>query len=90
MKKDNSNLHRAKKAKNDEFFTRYEDIEKEMEHYTYQLYGMWVYSPCDDYRWSNFKKYFTNNFERLNDPGQRSCVSFSMQRRYINFFSTGN
>lgn len=32
----------------------------------------------------------TNNFERLNDPGQRSCVSFSMQRRYINFFSTGN
>ena len=65
MKKDNSNLHRAKKNKNDEFYSRYEDIEKEMEHYTYQLYGMWVYSPCDDYRWSNFKKYFTNNFERL-------------------------
>ena len=65
MKKDNSNLHRAKKAKNDEFFTRYEDIEKEMAHYTDQLKDKWVYSPCDDYRWSNFKKYFTNNFERL-------------------------
>ena len=32
MKKDNSNLHKARKAKNDEFYTRYEDIEKEMEH----------------------------------------------------------
>ena len=65
MPKSNRNLIDAKKAKSDEFFTRYEDIEKEMEHYTYQLHGMWVYSPCDDYRWSNFKKYFTNNFERL-------------------------
>lgn len=59
----NKNLHQAKKAKNDEFYTRYEDIEKELKHYN--LEGMWVYCPCDDYRWSNFVKYFKDNFINL-------------------------
>lgn len=48
----NTNLHNAKKGKNDEFYTRYEDIEKEIVHY--DLSGKSIYSPCDDYRWSNF------------------------------------
>lgn len=59
----NSNLHTAKKEKNDEFYTRYEDIEKEIKHY--DLKGLSVYSPCDDYRHSNFVKYFTDNFQAL-------------------------
>ena len=63
MRKDNSNLHSARRAKNDEFYTRIEDIEKEIPNY--DLSGMWVYSPCDDYRWSKFKEYFVSNFTEL-------------------------
>ena len=59
----NTNLHKAKREKNDEFYTRYEDIEKEVKHYN--LNGMSVYSPCDDYRFSNFKKYFVDNLNTL-------------------------
>ena len=59
----NKNLHDAKKKKNDEFYTRYEDIEKELQHY--DLSGRWVYSPCDDFRWSEFKNYFVTNFTDL-------------------------
>ena len=61
----NEHLHQAKKKKNDEFYTRYVDIEKELSHYQDQLQGKWVYSPCDDYRWSNFPKYFVDNFKEL-------------------------
>lgn len=61
----NRNLNSARKAKNDEFYTRYEDIEKEMVHYGEYLKGKWVYSPCDDYRWSEFKNYFVTNFSKL-------------------------
>lgn len=65
MAKNNKNLHKAKKAKNDEFYTRYEDIEKELSHYAEHLKGKWVYSPCDDYRWSEFKNYFVQNFSAI-------------------------
>lgn len=65
MSRTNSNLHRAKREKNDEFYTRYEDIEKEMVHYTEHLKGKVVYCPCDDWRWSNFVKYFKDNFHTL-------------------------
>ena len=59
------NLRKAKKAKNDEWYTRYEDIEKEVVNYKEQLKGLWIYCPCDDYRWSNFWKYFYDNFDNL-------------------------
>lgn len=62
MTRTNANLHKAKKERNDEFYTRYEDIEKEMVHYKEHLSGKTVYCPCDDYRWSNFVKYFKDNF----------------------------
>lgn len=62
----NKNLQDAKRAKNDEFYTRYEDIEKEITHYTEYLNGKWIYSPCDDFRWSEFKNYFVTNFSSLN------------------------
>ena len=66
MKKvNNKNLLDAKKAKNDEFYTRYEDIEKEISHYKDNLKDKWVYSPCDDFRWSEFKNYFVHNFTEL-------------------------
>lgn len=66
MKKvNNKNLLDAKKAKNDEFYTRYEDIEKEISNYHMNLKNKWVYSPCDDYRWSEFKNYFVTNFTTI-------------------------
>ena len=59
----NDNLHTAKKVKNDEFYTRYEDIDKELKHYN--LKGKSIYCNTDDYRKSNFVKYFVDNFNRL-------------------------
>ena len=57
------NLHNARINKNDEFYTQYEDIEKELQYY--DIKGLRVYCPCDDYRWSNFVKYFKDNFDKL-------------------------
>lgn len=44
----NSNLHRAKKAKNDEFYTMLSDIENELIHYREHFSGKVVYCNCDD------------------------------------------
>lgn len=61
----NENLHKAKTAKNDEFYTQLTDIEKEMVHYKDHFKGKVVYCNCDDARESNFFKYFSKNFEFL-------------------------
>lgn len=58
----NSNLHSAKRAKNDEFYTQYEDIEKECQHYIQHYEGQWIYMPCDTEN-SNFWKYFIDHFD---------------------------
>lgn len=61
----NSNLHAAKSAKNDEFYTQYNDIAEELKHYKEHFKGKVVYCNCDDPEWSNFWKYFHNNFRSL-------------------------
>lgn len=61
----NKNLHQAKEAKNDEFFTMISDIEKELKYYKDFFKGKIVYCNCDDARESNFFKYFSINFEPL-------------------------
>ena len=61
----NSNLHKAGKAKNDEFYTQLVDIEKELKHYKGQFRGKVVYCNCDDPFESNFFKYFAANFNAL-------------------------
>ena len=61
----NTNLHRAKSAKNDEHYTLYRDIENELKHYKNHFKGKTVICNCDDPRCSNFFKYFTVNFEWL-------------------------
>jgi Adenine-specific methyltransferase EcoRI len=64
-----SNLVKAKKAKNDEFYTQYIDVEKEISAYLEfnpnVFKGKTILLPCDDPEWSNFTKYFAQNFERL-------------------------
>lgn len=61
----NSNLHKASKAKKDEFYTQLVDIEKELKHYKEQFHGKVVYCNCDDPFESNFFKYFASNFNAL-------------------------
>ena len=58
----NANLNKAKKAKNDEFYTRYEDIEVEVMEYKEQFKDKIVYLPCDSLK-SEFWSFFINNFE---------------------------
>ena len=62
MVKNISNLHKARKAKNDEFYTRYEDIENECQHYIEHFKNQWIYLPCDTEE-SNFWKYFVDHFK---------------------------
>ena len=61
----NENLHKAKTAKNDEFYTQLSDIEKEMVHYKDHFKDKTIYCNCDDARESNFFKFFSLNFEKL-------------------------
>lgn len=61
----NSNLRKAAKVKNDEFYTRYEDIEAEVMKYRKQFRDKIVYLPCDDpaEKKSEFWSFFVNNFD---------------------------
>lgn len=61
----NANLSNSKIAKNDEFYTSYNDIENEIQHYPGAFQGKNVYCNCDNPEWSNFWKYFHLNFEKL-------------------------
>lgn len=74
----NSNLTAAKRAKNDEFYTQYHDIEKEISAYIdYDpdvFQGKTLLLPCDDPEWSNFTKFFAQNFERF---GLKKLISTS-------------
>ena len=74
----NSNLTSAKSAKNDEFYTQYNDIEKEINAYLdfnpNVFRGKTILMPCDDPEWSNFTKFFAQNFERF---GLKKLISTS-------------
>jgi hypothetical protein len=61
----NTSLHKASRAKQDEFYTQLNDIEEEMKHYKAQFKGKVIFCNCDDPYESNFFKYFTMNFNRL-------------------------
>ena len=74
----NESLSKAKEAKNDEFYTQYHDIEKEISAYLEYnpdvFRGKTVLLPCDDPEWSNFTKYFAQNFENF---GLKRLISTS-------------
>ena len=82
----NAALHSAKRAKNDEFYTQYADIQKEVNAYleynpdTFR--GKTVLLPCDDPEWSNFTKFFAENFEPL---GLKKLISTSFAHESKNF-----
>jgi hypothetical protein len=74
----NENLTKAKSTKNDEFYTQYHDIEKEINAYLEFDINVFkdktILLPCDDPEWSNFTKFFAQNFERL---GLKKLISTS-------------
>ena len=65
----NSNLSKAKTAKNDEFYTQYNYIQTEINAYLDfnpdVFKNKTILLPCDDPEWSNFTRFFAQNFERL-------------------------
>lgn len=75
---DNKALGAAKEAKQDEFYTNYEDIQKEMNAYieynpdTFK--DKTILLPCDDPEWSNFTRFFAQNFENF---GLKKLISTS-------------
>ncbi len=88
----NTNLGAAKAAKNDEFYTQYADIQKEINAYleynpdTFR--NKTVLLPCDDPEWSNFTRFFAQNFERL---GLKRLISTSYaveSKKYKNYQPT--
>jgi hypothetical protein len=74
----NQTFKNAKDAKYDEYYTQYYDIEREIEAYLdYNpdvFKGKTVLLPCDDPEWSNFTRYFAQNFELL---GIKKLISTS-------------
>lgn len=61
----NKNLHKAKDAKKDEFYTQLSDIERELRYYERHFKDKVVYCNCDDPYESNFFKYFALKFNYL-------------------------
>lgn len=83
----NNNLHKAKNAKKDEFYTQLEDIENELRHYTHHFKNKVVYCNCDDPRISNFFRYFAFNFEKL---GLKKLLTTCYQNQNMELFSPHN
>jgi hypothetical protein len=92
-------INKAAKAKNDEFYTRYEDIEKELKMYDK---GIWldktVFCNCDDAvdnderRTSAFALYFLKNFKQLGLK-KLICTHYSDiagQGYYVDLFNQGS
>ena len=73
----NENLHRAKEAKNDEFYTQLSDVAEELRHYKEHFKGKVVFCNCDDPTSSAFWKYFHLNFAEL---GLRKLISTHYDR----------
>jgi hypothetical protein len=82
----NKNLSKAKSGKNDEFYTQFHDIAKEINAYleydenTFR--GKTILLPCDDPEWSNFTKFFAQNFQRL---GLKKLISTSFAPESKNY-----
>jgi hypothetical protein len=77
MANKNSNLHKAKNAKNDEFYTQLTDVAKELMHYKAHFKDKIVLCNCDDPTWSAFWKYFHLNFSEL---GLKKLISTHYDR----------
>ncbi len=80
----NKNLHSAKNAKKDEFYTQLPDIERELKHYKDHFKDKTVLCNCDDPRVSNFFHYFSHNFEEL---GLKKLITTCYKNQSRDLFS---
>ena len=86
----NTNLHKAKAEKNDEFYTQLNDVANELSHYKEHFKGKVIFCNCDDPTWSAFWKYFHLNFEVL---GLKRLISTHYDREkptYKMIYEGGN
>lgn len=81
----NNLLQKAKKLKNDEFYTQIQDIERELQYYKNHFEGKIVYCNCDDPYTSNFFKYFVSNFKELK---LKKVIASCFKEQTPNLFST--
>lgn len=81
-KASNTNLRKANKAKNDEFYTQLPDIERELKHYQAHFKGKVVFCNCDDPEESNFFRYFALNFEHL---GLKKLITTHFEREKTSY-----
>lgn len=77
-------LQRARKEKNDEFYTQLQDIERELVHYWKHFKGKTVLCNCDDPRESNFVHYFLHKF---NDLGLKKLIAVCYKNQAVDLFS---
>jgi len=80
----NSNLHKAKDSKKDEFYTQLGDIERELKYYKSHFKDKVVYCNCDDPRVSNFFHFFSYNFEKL---GLKKLIATCYKNQDMDLFS---
>ncbi len=80
----NKQLGRAKKAKEDEFYTQLSDSERELRHYEHHFRGKTVLCNCDDPRVSNFFHYFSYKFE---DLGLKRLITTCYKNQERDLFS---
>lgn len=80
----NTSLGNAKTNKNDEFYTRLEDIEKELSHYRDHFKGKTILCNCDDPRISNFFRYFALKFNEL---GLKRLITTCYKNQEADLFS---
>ena len=79
-----TNLHKAKQAKQDEFYTQLTDIENELRYYWPHFKDKVVYLNCDDPTVSNFWFYFERQFAHL---GLKKLIATCYKNRNPDMFS---
>ncbi|MFI3298015.1 MAG: adenine-specific methyltransferase EcoRI family protein [bacterium] len=84
-KVDHTLLAKAKRNKNDEFYTQLIDIENELKHYQDHFRNKVIFCNCDDPRVSNFFNYFVANFERLRI---KKLITACYRKKENDIFST--
>lgn len=89
MEQTNAYLQSAKNNKNDEFYTTYETIEKEVSNYKDQMRGKTILCNCDNPFESNFPKFFVKNFNKYGLK-RLICTSYtdiSLNDREVSLFN---
>ena len=80
----NKLLMRARRAKNDEFYTQLDDINRELCHYKEHFKNKEVLCNCDDPRVSEFFNYFALNFKHL---GLKKLITTCYKNQEPDLFS---